>query len=1392
MAVNLMTAYVEVVPSLKGFHKPVKQAMGDIGTEADKAGRDSGSRFSNAFGKMTGGLGKAIKWGGVGAAAAAGGIAAKAFVGGFNRLNNMDQAEAKLKGLGRSSAEITSIMGSVSTAVDGTAFSLDQAANAAAIFSTSGVKAGDDMTRAMKLLADTTAQAGSDFGDMGPIFTKIIAQGELTTETFDQLNERGTGVGEALSKHLGIPLDQIRDKAAGIKFDDFATAMEKNIGGAAKKAGDTFKGSFDNMMTSFSKLGAVLLTPVFNALPAVFDKIKGVVADVSATVGGMFAGGIDTSPLEKVKTFFTDLWNNLKGPLESIGATFREDVMPIFTKIGDFFTQHGDKITGTLSTLGGLVGGAVATAFNILAGALNIVATSAMAVMGWIDRNRVALAVIGGVIGTLLLPYLTVLAVAYTAAGVSAAISGVKQVAAWVTTGAGAVTNSAVSVAASYRVVGGWIAMGGAAVKQAAVVVAGWVSTAAKALWGAGVQAAQGAVVVASWVAMGAKAVAQGAVIAGAWVASVARAAAATAATIAYAAAQGVVSIATGVWTVAQWALNSAFLANPLTWVVVGIMALIAVVVLIATKTTWFQTLWNKVWNGIKAVANVVWTAIKGYFMFWIGLYKKVGEGAMWLWNSAIVPAWNGIKAAFQIAADFIGGVVESIKQFFQGVADKAGQVKDWIVEKWDALVGFFTSLPGRVTSALGSLWDGLKDGFKGALNWIIDAWNNFKIEIKLPSILGGKQITIDTPNLPRLAGGGVAGRRRNGQLYGPGTGTSDSILGVGDSGVPTAWVSSGEFVVNAKATKRWLPLLTALNGGAGPGSGVGLPAFADGGLVPGAALAATGGEGGLKPISVLVRRLIQKLWPEITDIGGYRASDPFPDHPSGQALDIMISDVGLGDAVKAWLMDNKSAFDLDYTIWQQKYEPAAGGGNVMEDRGSPTQNHMDHIHALFGQIGAPPNVNPDVVPEGIKWPAGKEPAPAATDVPGVMPDTPAAPMDTPAPTDTGIADTGGGTSWSAIVGNAASEQFKDLMDTLGLKDDPSWLSAYGQLKDNDPATADDKGPGTLDPEAEAAHKTEFEDAQLAAKRKHEDELAQLDSDFQKKIDGTKDAAQKRRYREELAAEKRRLKREHEDRQRAAKREYETQKRKRAADAKSGSTLPSPGSPAEPGTPMAAVPADPNTPPAVNWSQGMGAEPWRPVLEWGIKRVGKGLTTAAAQLDAGVAQIKSESGGDPSIAQQIVDVNGTGEAAGVGLLQIIPGTWAANRDPALPDDRRNGPANIVGALRYYVGRYGPDLTKMWGKGHGYKTGGYTGNAFGVDDVAGVVHGQEFVINAAATRQWRPALEAINAGATPAAADRGQRQQRGAFAPVTNATFRDERAYYQRQRRDQQLVAARMK
>jgi hypothetical protein len=64
-----------------------------------------------------------------------------------------------------------------------------------------------------------------------------------------------------------------------------------------------------------------------------------------------------------------------------------------------------------------------------------------------------------------------------------------------------------------------------------------------------------------------------------------------------------------------------------------------------------------------------------------------------------------------------------------------------------------------------------------------------------------------------------------------------------------------------------------------------------------------------------------------VQSIGGVR-SDPYPDHPSGRAIDIMVgNDTALGNTIYSDLNGNLGRWGIQYMMWQTD---AA---------------HADHIH---------------------------------------------------------------------------------------------------------------------------------------------------------------------------------------------------------------------------------------------------------------------------------------------------------------------------------------------------------------------------------------------------------------------------------------------------------------
>ena len=201
-----------------------------------------------------------------------------------------------------------------------------------------------------------------------------------------------------------------------------------------------------------------------------------------------------------------------------------------------------------------------------------------------------------------------------------------------------------------------------------------------------------------------------------------------------------VIRAATLVWTAAQWLLNTALFANPIGLIILAVAALIAIIVLVATKTQFFQTVWNASWGFIKAVAASV---------------------ARWFrdtWNATL----DWFKGKWNATWGFIKAVVFAVGRWFRDVF--WGQ---WIKPTWDKIISspqrfidFIKGLPAKLQSALASVANIIPGPFKAGFNAISRAWNNtvgrlsFTIPSWVPGGLGGKGFSM--PNLPTFHRGGV------------------------------------------------------------------------------------------------------------------------------------------------------------------------------------------------------------------------------------------------------------------------------------------------------------------------------------------------------------------------------------------------------------------------------------------------------------------------------------------------------------------------------------------------------------------------------------------------------------------------------------------------------------
>jgi hypothetical protein len=182
-------------------------------------------------------------------------------------------------------------------------------------------------------------------------------------------------------------------------------------------------------------------------------------------------------------------------------------------------------------------------------------------------------------------------------------------------------------------------------------------------------------------------------------------------------------------------ALNLAFLSSPVFWIIAAIVALIVVIVLIATKTTWFQDIWAATWGAIKAAAEAVWnwlkTAATAAFQFIAAVVKGYVAIYVAIWNglvAAVGAVWTGIKAAISVAlavvSAIIRGYIAIYVGIFEGIKAGVGAVWGWLKDA----AGTALSAILAPIRAVESAFDRVVDAIRDVIDWLS--------RIKLPKVL--------------------------------------------------------------------------------------------------------------------------------------------------------------------------------------------------------------------------------------------------------------------------------------------------------------------------------------------------------------------------------------------------------------------------------------------------------------------------------------------------------------------------------------------------------------------------------------------------------------------------------------------------------------------------------
>ncbi|MGW9399356.1 hypothetical protein [Streptomyces sp. NPDC055642] len=183
--------------------------------------------------------------------------------------------------------------------------------------------------------------------------------------------------------------------------------------------------------------------------------------------------------------------------------------------------------------------------------------------------------------------------------------------------------------------------------------------------------------------------------------------------------------VVTRLWRIALFlasgamaAFNLISMAGPWGWIALAIAGVVVAVVYLYRRFSWFRDAVQAVWRAIQAGAMWLWNqALKPAFDGIVAALKALGGWAMWLWRSAIKPAWDAIVLAGRI---LLTALVTIVLLPIIAAIKLLGWIGKWL---WsNALRPAFNAI------AAGALWLWNK-AFKPAFQWIGDKakwlWSN-------------------------------------------------------------------------------------------------------------------------------------------------------------------------------------------------------------------------------------------------------------------------------------------------------------------------------------------------------------------------------------------------------------------------------------------------------------------------------------------------------------------------------------------------------------------------------------------------------------------------------------------------------------------------------------------
>jgi len=176
---------------------------------------------------------------------------------------------------------------------------------------------------------------------------------------------------------------------------------------------------------------------------------------------------------------------------------------------------------------------------------------------------------------------------------------------------------------------------------------------------------------------------------------------------------------------------------------------------------------WSGAWDGIKQIASGAMAVIRGSISQFLNLVKTLFRVAWSAIKGIVGGAWDGIKSLIASGAANIANSVRAIPGKLKALGGVFKEAGHFLIQQ---MVDGLKNAAGVIEGIAGNVWNAIK----GLLNGAIDKINN-ALEFGIHK--GPVNISVNPPDIPHLARGGVVRARRGGTLALLGEGGADEAV---------------------------------------------------------------------------------------------------------------------------------------------------------------------------------------------------------------------------------------------------------------------------------------------------------------------------------------------------------------------------------------------------------------------------------------------------------------------------------------------------------------------------------------------------------------------------------------------------------------------------------------